>query len=1098
VLLLVALFPDAISAGAATLPRITGSVCAAPECAAPHTVRSVTFGSDRTGASVDNGKPATGTLKIVISGLPKATNASVTVREPNGHLLGLKASKTITGAPAGSWVITARSVDVKEKAATYYPNVTTTHVTLKSKAVGTVTVKYLSAVSNKTLVASKGAVQSASTTNGTETVTVSDPGQTVNPGDTLTAGASSATPDGLLLHVATVTRSDGVDSVTGTPASLTDIGPQANINVVTGPLGTPGSNTQAEGANVDSVSHAGESSLSDPLSCSGSTSGSVGGTVSFTPSINFALAWGGLLKPSTFTASASMSGTEQATLRAEIDAGASCTFDQSVPPEPIVLAIIDVQVGPAPIIITPELDFELEADGTVDGRIAASATQTLRATAGLSWNGSSLSPIASLSNSFSSQAPTVTLDGTLHAQVGPKLTFTLDGVAGPYITADAFATLTASLASTPWWSLKGGFEAGGGIAFDIFGEGFSKGDPSILSKSWTIAQSTTAAPLTVSTQNLGAATAGDTYSQTLAAEGGTAPYSWALSSGNLPAGLELSSSGTIAGTPTAIGTSTFAVRVTDSAGHVSLGTLSLTVNRGVLTIATPSLPGTSPGQPYSTTMAASGGTSPYQWAIASGSLPSGLTLDAATGTISGTIPADAAAGSTSFEVQVTDSANSVTAQTFSITIGQFAATELPAPPNASTSDPSVQVSSVSCVAEDSCIAVGSYLDEYGSQDALIESQSPSGWSAAEAPGGVDGGLESVTCIAVGSCVAVGGDLVEIETGLTWAPVLLSSTSLPYLLNFSSVSCPASGSCVAVGSAYTSSGYYPVGAIATESDGSWSVQVAPAPADGSSYPGTPLESVACPAVNECTAVGYAPGVDGGYATEGWIVTDSSGTWTGIAAPQTYSNYGADGSLASVSCSSTDNCLAVGDQDVGGLCGCTGLADTESAGVWTASDPVPPDANYQRLDYLTATSCTTAGCVGIGNYSEMYNVYDLGDEPWFINSAGAGVGLLFPPGGFAGGTANAVMSISCPTLTSCGAVGSYATPEGAQDLGAFLSEDNGVWTPNTAPTPSDASTTNPYPIFSSISCSDIQTCTAIGSFATANGTRESFAVSEIPSS
>src|SRR5262249_26352183 len=45
----------------------------------------------------------------------------------------------------------------------------------------------------------------------------------------------------------------------------------------------------------------------------------------------------------------------------------------------------------------------------------------------------------------------------------------------------------------------------------------------------------------------------------------------------LPAGLNLSSSGTIAGTPTTTGTSTFTVQVTDAAGHVAQQQYSLSV-----------------------------------------------------------------------------------------------------------------------------------------------------------------------------------------------------------------------------------------------------------------------------------------------------------------------------------------------------------------------------------------------------------------------------------------------------------------------------------------------------------------------------------------
>ena len=73
--------------------------------------------------------------------------------------------------------------------------------------------------------------------------------------------------------------------------------------------------------------------------------------------------------------------------------------------------------------------------------------------------------------------------------------------------------------------------------------------------------------LTITTNSpLPRGTVGTSYSQTFGASGGAAPYTWSLSSGSLPAGLTLNaSSGILGGTPSAVGDSTFTVRVSDSA-----------------------------------------------------------------------------------------------------------------------------------------------------------------------------------------------------------------------------------------------------------------------------------------------------------------------------------------------------------------------------------------------------------------------------------------------------------------------------------------------------------------------------------------------------
>src|SRR5204863_394156 len=105
------------------------------------------------------------------------------------------------------------------------------------------------------------------------------------------------------------------------------------------------------------------------------------------------------------------------------------------------------------------------------------------------------------------------------------------------------------------------------------------------------------------------------------ASGGTPPYSWSVATGSLPAGLNLSTGGTISGTPSAAGSSSFTVRVTDSASASTTASLSITINPAALGITTSALPAGTVGTAYSQTLGASGGSPPYSWAVATGSLP---------------------------------------------------------------------------------------------------------------------------------------------------------------------------------------------------------------------------------------------------------------------------------------------------------------------------------------------------------------------------------------------------------------------------------------------------------------------------------------------
>ncbi len=73
--------------------------------------------------------------------------------------------------------------------------------------------------------------------------------------------------------------------------------------------------------------------------------------------------------------------------------------------------------------------------------------------------------------------------------------------------------------------------------------------------------------LQITTSGLPQGQQGEAYSAAFAATGGTQPYSWSVTGGTLPAGITLNANGDLSGTPTAAGTSSFTVTVTDAASH---------------------------------------------------------------------------------------------------------------------------------------------------------------------------------------------------------------------------------------------------------------------------------------------------------------------------------------------------------------------------------------------------------------------------------------------------------------------------------------------------------------------------------------------------
>lgn len=132
---------------------------------------------------------------------------------------------------------------------------------------------------------------------------------------------------------------------------------------------------------------------------------------------------------------------------------------------------------------------------------------------------------------------------------------------------------------------------------------------------------------------------------------------WSASAGTISSGGMFTAPSVSAGT-------SVSVTATSSADNTKKASATVSVSAPVagLSIATSSLPGAQAGSSYSSALQASGGTSPYQWTISSGSLPTGFSFSSS-GVLSGTT---SQTGQFPFSVQVTDASNSTSSKAFSI------------------------------------------------------------------------------------------------------------------------------------------------------------------------------------------------------------------------------------------------------------------------------------------------------------------------------------------------------------------------------------------------------------------------------------------------
>lgn len=161
---------------------------------------------------------------------------------------------------------------------------------------------------------------------------------------------------------------------------------------------------------------------------------------------------------------------------------------------------------------------------------------------------------------------------------------------------------------------------------------------------------------------------GAAYFQTLSSTANgvdTGPYTYSVTGGTLPANIILSTSGSLTGTPTANGNSTFTVTSTDSfASQGSFTYANVSIVRPTIIIDPPDLPTVTVGNTYTANLTAFGGTDPYTFTVTAGELPTGLSLDTS-GHITGTASVDA---TFNFTVTATDDYGSTGSEPYTIVV----------------------------------------------------------------------------------------------------------------------------------------------------------------------------------------------------------------------------------------------------------------------------------------------------------------------------------------------------------------------------------------------------------------------------------------------
>jgi uncharacterized protein (TIGR03437 family) len=267
-------------------------------------------------------------------------------------------------------------------------------------------------------------------------------------------------------------------------------------------------------------------------------------------------------------------------------------------------------------------------------------------------------------------------------------------------------------------------------------------------------------PLTISTNSLPEATAGQPYSFQLNATGGVQPYSWSAT--GFPSPITVSPSGLISGTPAAAGSFNVTVTVTDSQPATAMRSLTFTVTVPPLQITTSELPPGSLSQPYNFQLTAVGGTPPRTWSAAG--LPAGLSMTTA-GIITGT---PTTAGVFNVTAQVMDSAMSTASRSYTLPID-------PGPPRITTTS----------------LPPGTVGQPYSQQMLATAGSPPYAWSATGLPAGL---LISTSGLIGGTPTAAGTfnlsvTVTDSEAASDTDPFSLTIQPAPAVLSITTTTLP---------------------------------------------------------------------------------------------------------------------------------------------------------------------------------------------------------------------------------------------------------------------------------------------------------------------
>jgi len=388
---------------------------------------------------------------------------------------------------------------------------------------------------------------------------------------------------------------------------------------------------------------------------------------------------------------------------------------------------------------------------------------------------------------------------------------------------------------------------------------------------------------------------------------------------------------------------------------------------------------------------------------------------------------------------------------------------------------------VSCIAADACTAVGYYMDAARHIAPLAERWNGARWAVQSVPGPAgfpEAGFFAVSCASAQACTAVGAKssstgattpLAERWTGTKWTIQPVSGPAGSLASELLAVSCPTMAVCTAGGSEINSA-QTPVPLAEGWNGTKWSAQTVPSPAGAI---GAGFSGLSCSSPTACTAAGSYGNSSGASVllAEAW----NGASWHIQATPSPAGSTGSE--FLAVSCSAAGACTAVGATTVskprrasGGTSMTVSLAERWNGTSWRIQ--AAPNPGRSAGTGLAAVSCSAAtACTAAGSYDTASRLSRATAAAW----GGRSWHRQATPSPAGASDSSGLVGLSCASPRSCTAAG-FGT--GTTGDSTTLTErwDGTRWRIQPSPVPAGAVSAT----LNGVSCSAPRTCTAVGEY------------------